>query len=286
MSTVAIAPFPSPDAPSIEAHGTVQQAVVADPARDLNHHQEELKVRGFTVLKQLLPREVAVAIGADLRARMSCDPAFATTGYYNHKGVLDVLGTREEVGTYLPLLENPSVLELARRAVGEGFQMSNVGGMILKPGMRTGFGWHVDVPLDWFINNGRPFPGFCIAITALWMLSDFSPRSGATRFVPHSHRSGRPPFGVTADPDGYGHCPDECSIEAPAGSCVVFDNAIWHSAGANAGEADRLHITIPYYPLFLDGGNVGWPSIPRRVFDMLPKHVQGQHRHVREDRTP
>jgi ectoine hydroxylase-related dioxygenase (phytanoyl-CoA dioxygenase family) len=252
---------------------------------DLARMHEDLAVRGYTIIPEAMPRAQAERMGARLVELMARDPEYARKHYFNLHGIFDGVHDREDVELFVPLMDNPVVMALAQRAVGDDFQMSTVGGMRLSPRSRGGYAWHVDVPLGWFAANGRPFPDFTMAITALWMLSDFSQENGATRVVPYSHRTRSSPVDVRLDPDGYGRMEHEVSAEGPAGSCLVFDNAIWHCAGDNQSDRMRLHVTIPYYPLFLDGGNLNWGPVPRRIWQMFPPHVQRMHRHVAEDRT-
>ncbi len=252
---------------------------------DVDRLNQELSTRGYTVIRQAMPRAQAERIGERLLELMAVDPAYAGNPYYNLHGIFDAVSSREDVDLFVPLLDHPVVLALAERQVGKDFQMSTAGGMRLKPHSLGSSSWHVDVPLGWFSANGRPFPDFTMAITALWMLSDFTKENGATRVVPFSHRSRLNPVDVRQDPDGYGRIEHEIAVEGGAGSCLVFDNAIWHSAGKNTTAITRLHVTIPYYPQFLDGGNVGWPPVQRRIFDMYPPHIQRMHRHVAEDRA-
>jgi hypothetical protein len=252
---------------------------------DLERHHRELASRGFTVLPQVLPREQAERIGARLLELMALDPAFAKTPYYNLDGVFEPVTTQEDVDLFVPLLGDPAVLAVAERAVGKEFQMSNVGGVQLKPHGMGAQCWHNDVPFGWFCHNHRPFPDFTMAITALWMLSDYSAANGGTRLVPYSHKTRSTPIDVIHDPDGYHRMEHEYAASGPAGSCLIFDNAIWHCAGRNTTSRDRLHITIPYFPQFLDGGNLNWRPVPRRIFDMFPPHVRRLHKHVAEDRT-
>ncbi len=252
---------------------------------DVEALSRQLATRGCVVVRELMPRAQAERIGARLAELMDADPAHVDTTYFNIHGLFDAIHTQEDVDLFVPLMDNAVVLALAERQVGKDFQMSTAGGMRLSPRSRSGFGWHVDVPYQWFLQEGRPFPGECMAITALWMLSDFTKANGATRMVPFSHRSGRAPDGIRCDPDGYGHLEHEAPMEGPAGSCLLFDNAIWHSASENTSDQARLHVTIPIYPSWLDGGNVNWPPVQRRSYRMFPPHVQRLHRHVAEDRT-
>jgi hypothetical protein len=252
---------------------------------DLDRMRQELSSRGFTVVPELMPRAQAERIGARMKELMALDPTYESNCYYNLDGIFTPVESRQDVDLFVPLMDNPVVHALASHAVGDGFQISNLGGVRLKPRSIPRSHWHLDVPYGWFGQNGRPLPDFCMAITAMWMLSDFTADNGATRVVPYSHRAKTGPIGITKDEHGFGHLEHEFAVEAPAGSCFVFDNAIWHTAGINSCDRERLHITIPHFPQFLDGGNVNWQPVRRHIWQMFPPSVQRLHRHVAEDRT-
>lgn len=71
----------------------------------------------------------------------------------------------------------------------------------------------------------QPWPQAPQGANAAWCIDDFTADNGATRFVPGSHLLNRLP----TDSDRR----DAITLEAPAGSLVVFDSRIWHQTGAN-----------------------------------------------------
>ena len=68
----------------------------------------------------------------------------------------------------------------------------------------------------------------------LWMLDDFTPENGATRFVPGTHRSGRLPQDVLADASAP-H-PDERLLLGRRGTIVVMNAHMWHGGTANRSD--------------------------------------------------
>jgi hypothetical protein len=71
----------------------------------------------------------------------------------------------------------------------------------------------------------------------LLMLDDFTPTNGATRVVPGSHRFGKLPQSVMADPAAT-H-PDEVLLTGPAGTAIVYNAHLWHGGTANRSPAPR-----------------------------------------------
>ena len=72
----------------------------------------------------------------------------------------------------------------------------------------------------------------------IWMLDDFTPENGATRFVPGTHRSHRLPQEVLADPTAP-H-PDERLLTGRRGTVVVMNAHLWHGGTANRTSGPRL----------------------------------------------
>jgi len=88
----------------------------------------------------------------------------------------------------------------------------------------------------------RDFPrymnGYVASLNSFICLSDFTPKSGSTRFLVGSQQQPRnqPPYSID----------NAISVEAPAGSVIFFDSTIWHAAGVNISTADRLAINMQW----------------------------------------
>lgn len=72
----------------------------------------------------------------------------------------------------------------------------------------------------------------------VWLLDDFTTENGPTRFVPGTHRAGKLPQDVLADPAAP-H-PEEVLLIAPAGSVAIMNAHVWHGGTANRTAKPRL----------------------------------------------
>jgi ectoine hydroxylase-related dioxygenase (phytanoyl-CoA dioxygenase family) len=251
---------------------------------DVEPLKTHLDQYGFVIVRNLIPRERAASMAAKLIEIMRQDPDHEKQKLQNLGRVFDNLETQEDIDLFVPLVSNPVILALAEHMVGKDFQISESGALWLKPNAGySGFGWHCDVPMNWFPANNKPMVDLCFGMNCLWMLTDFTKENGATRVVPMSHTSKRHPYGSVKGSDGQERFESEISAEAPAGSALLFSHATWHAAGGNFTNQDRLGVSTPFYPVWLDGGNMGWTPVDRSTYNMLPPNVQRMHRHTAED---
>ena len=89
-------------------------------------------------------------------------------------------------------------------------------------------GWHIDGHDDGYRNLGTPIPLLQLKIG--YYLSDMTqPGQGNLCVVPGSHKTVCPPD--RADLQQWGRSAGVTDICAPAGTAILFHNALWHSAG-------------------------------------------------------
>lgn len=124
-------------------------------------------------------------------------------------------------------------------AGGANFQSSGVHGRRNPPG----WGGNVEGDRQRLHTDGRApgggapeFPDF-YQCNSIWLLSDFTLDNGATHVVPASHRCGQLP-GEHSTPH-----PLEERLVGEAGTVVIFNSHVWHSAGYNKSSTDRPALT-------------------------------------------
>ena len=87
-------------------------------------------------------------------------------------------------------------------------------------------GWHIDGHDDGFRNLGRPIP--LVQLKIGYYLTDMTkPGASHLMVVPGSHKAQHPPGESSAD----GFLPSAVQVCAPAGSAILFHNALWHGIG-------------------------------------------------------
>ena len=166
------------------------------------------------------------------------------------------------------LLRNPEPAEVARLLLGQDMFAHNVA--IRKP-MPTGkkdwarLGGHLHA--DWDDFTVKPFLGgrhYPMAVQSAWCVSEFTAQNGATYVWPGSHLNPDiPPEQPETLPSGW------VRAEAPAGSAILWDSAIWHTSGVNAGDAPRYSLVFYFQRWWIKGFNDAYRLISPQVREAM-----------------
>ncbi len=141
-----------------------------------------------------------------------------------------------------PLFEicftHPRVLAAMAHVLVDDFKLSSPNGRAAIPGHGLQ-ALHVDgrnLNLD--RSGVTPLQrGDHVVCNSIWLLTDFTPKNGATRLVPGTHLSGKMPADSMDDPTRP-H-PDEIHLYAPAGTVAIFNSHTWHGGTLNSGDTLR-----------------------------------------------
>jgi ectoine hydroxylase-related dioxygenase (phytanoyl-CoA dioxygenase family) len=146
-------------------------------------------------------------------------------------GVLRLLPAIDD--HFLRFIELPAVLAVVDGTVSDTAILHLQNGLIL-PSFPPG-----QVPSTFQTTFHQDFPrylnGYLASINLFFAIDEFTEANGGTLVAPGTHqRPDRP----TADELEASAIPVVC----PAGSMLVFDSTLWHSAGANVSGRDRIAI--------------------------------------------
>lgn len=235
--------------------------------------KDEFDEYGYIVIRDLIEAAAARRVGARLKEIMlqTCDtgrPEVHMRGLFNYL-------EPEDDARFAPLVTHPICMELARLTLGDGFQMAEVGARWRRPGAPE-LPLHVGAPFDHFARNRLPRPPGCFVLTYSWLLDDMTIENGARRFMPFSHHWSRMP---RADVSYHGLE----TVEAPAGSLILFNSAVWHAIDENkSANPDRLELASGYCMGWMSPANLGWKPIKPSVIERLPASIRGMNRHAPE----
>ena len=110
-----------------------------------------------------------------------------------------------------------------------------------------------------------PFPkGFDSTFATMWALTDFTEANGATRVVPGSHQ----------DEDFKQFTLEESQpAEMTSGSVLLYTGSLYHGAGPNDSDHDRIGLTIHYSLAWLRQEENQYLGCPTEVLDVLPEKM-------------
>ena len=190
---------------------------------------EEVKLRGYSIIDDYLSEEFC----ADLVKRV--------TEIYNKQVNdigLDILKSLNEENIvrnlvayddkFINLVLENGINEVIADILGPNYQLSLMNAVINTPDkVNHQSSWHRDLPYqEWTISSP-------LALNAFYCLTDFKVKNGATRFIPFSHKMESCPSTNFIDNN-------QITIEAKQGAIIVFDSMLYHSAGINYSNENRV----------------------------------------------
>ena len=197
----------------------------------LDGELEQFERDGFVILEDVLDRAAREEIVAAL-APYERDRPMGRNAFEGQKSqrVYSLAGKGE---VFQRLAEHPRVMAIVERLLMPNFLLSTIQSIRLHPGEKSQ-AWHTD---DAFYFMPRPHR-LPLAVSVIWAIEEFTEENGATEVIPGSHRWG------LEHPEEREH--DVVAATMPAGSCIVFDGALWHRGGANESHGTRLAISPQY----------------------------------------
>lgn len=93
--------------------------------------------------------------------------------------------------------------------------------------------WHRDLPYQEFTSSVP------LAVNAFWCIDPFTKETGSTQLMPFSHQRNNLPSAEYVQKNAI-------SLEAPAGSVVIFNSMVYHRAGNNTSSIIRRGINHVY----------------------------------------
>ncbi|MCH2212426.1 MAG: phytanoyl-CoA dioxygenase family protein [Fuerstiella sp.] len=247
-------------------------------ADDVSGAIRSLETEGYVVLENAVSADVAAELGASVMNAPQRAPG--VTGY---EFVVCLLNYDVR---FLQLAMHPTVLALAGHLLAgrtepapnafawpadDQLRLGCVDGLVAHGRSDAGW-WHMDSPMGQ-LNQSRPLPDFPILVNAIWMLSEFSEQTGATRAIPGSQRHRRLPPATQESLDGEVFC---CGSP---GSVAIIPNTMWHAAGANQTEQPRIGVACNYLPWWVGRLTMDMYPVSREVWETFPPEAQRLTKH-------
>ena len=225
---------------------------------------DDFDLYGYAVLPAVVPADDVAAMSRVLMPLLEAQPGYESQDSVGRQGLLN------DHPVFDALLVNETHHSVARHMFDGRYKFGETGVVLSKAGRRH-LGFHFDVPYGSFASSRSGIPEAGLILQAIYTLTDFTKENGATRILPlshHMHGSGIPhPKGNT----DYRHA---VSVEAPAGSIILFHGRLWHTAADNLSAHDRLGISVVYVHPTVDTVVCGWNPIRQDAVDRQPEFVR------------
>jgi len=225
-------------------------------AAPLDRHREEILINGFTVVPDVIEESEL----AETRKRI--DQVYATQaaemgGEEALRKINDALVARCLLAYdeyFLALATNPTIHQVVGSLLGDYFTILQQNAVINAPtGKHFQSAWHRDLAYQHFVVS-RP-----LSLSALYCIDDFSEVTGGTYLLPGSHKS--EPFPSREFVQAH-----EITVNAKAGSALVFDAMAYHRGGFNRSDGLRRGVNHVF----------GLPFMKQQI--SFPKALGGRYK--------
>jgi ectoine hydroxylase-related dioxygenase (phytanoyl-CoA dioxygenase family) len=206
---------------------------------DTERHKARLDRDGYVLIENVLPETERLRLLDKLDRTYETLETAGRNVYPGNVGTTErlILNLHNKDDAFVDLIDHPATFPLVSYMLQDGSYKNS------EPFIVTQFSARDPrqgmAPQQLHIDSRFPGPPFALMTIALWMLNDFTVESGATRLVPGSHR--RPEY----PQDGVLQ-PDELTVQAPAGSVLIYNGSAWHGGGAKLKDVERWSVIISY----------------------------------------
>ena len=233
---------------------------------DLQLQQYLFDVQGYLVIENVLSPDELAALN-----RCIDDQQLPTPGKVQRFGSAPGgSGFLQWGKPFCDLLDHPKIMPILRFRLGDCFRLDRIYGMYMDEGMPRG-GLHADYgatsptakaqPGEYYSFRDNEIHNGFVVVT--WNLADTGPEHGGFCCIPGSHKSNyKLPQQIAGAPEG---APCVIIPNAPAGSAILFTEALTHGTAAWNGKHQRRSLLYKYCV-----SHIAWTS--RRV--ALPEAIE------------
>ncbi|MEM8501255.1 MAG: phytanoyl-CoA dioxygenase family protein [Pseudomonadota bacterium] len=222
--------------------------------------QEVLERDGCCVIDHMLAPETLENILNELQPHMNEAPYGEDDFDGRNTRRCGGLVARSE--TSRSVIMHPTILGTAERALSHAtkFQLHCTQTIAVGPGSQAQL-----IHRDQWAFDQFAFPsGFDTTFSTMWALTDFTEENGATRVIPGSHKF--------ADKQEY-QISDTIPAEMSAGSVLLYTGSLYHGAGANCTNEERIGMIIHYSLGWLRQEENQYLSVPQDILATLPEDL-------------
>jgi hypothetical protein len=196
---------------------------------------ERLRTDGVVVLPRLIDNAWLEELRFAVERQLAAEGQNAGAEFRQEPNARRLANLVDKGEVFRRLLRQPDVLAGVEAVLGAEFKLGSLNYRGADPHSDSAQPLHCDMGM---LPDARGFSVF----NSIWLLDDFMPENGATRYVPGSHRWGKLPQQMLADPAAP-H-PDERLVLGSGGDVILMNAHLWHGGTANRSARSRrsLHV--------------------------------------------
>lgn len=192
---------------------------------------DKLNDDGFVILEDFMGPDLLAALRQHVEQVFTEEGDQAGAEFKQEPGCRRLANLVDKGEIFRHAISLPPLLECIRHVLGPDFKLSSLNVRSLNAFADETQPLHADMAA---VPDER---GYWVCNT-VWMLDDFTLENGPIRVVPGSHRRGKLPQEVLADPKAP-H-PQEVFITGKAGTVAVMNAHAWHGGTANRTARARI----------------------------------------------
>jgi ectoine hydroxylase-related dioxygenase (phytanoyl-CoA dioxygenase family) len=211
-------------APESDPRCTTDVDAAADAT--LARHADELRTRGYTVVRDALTPDELEAARAALDAVFRREATLAPRRGWLTDAYRVAYMLPEKHPFFRSFCMRDDLLALMRAVLGADCTLGSLNGLTMVPGGAS---------QELHIDQAESVPGVVLTVNALHTLDDFTVQTGCTRLVPGSNDriwTGTREQIEAAEAEAV-------HLEAPAGSLIAYSGGAWHAGSRNRSDRPR-----------------------------------------------
>jgi ectoine hydroxylase-related dioxygenase (phytanoyl-CoA dioxygenase family) len=193
---------------------------------DLVRKADQLRTRGYTIVRGALSPDEVVAARAALDAIFRRESALAPRRGWLTDAYRVAYMLPEKAAFFRSFCARDDLLALMRAVLGADCVLGSLNGLAMVPRGAS---------QELHIDQTESVPGIVLTVNALYVLDDFSAETGATRLVPGSNDRV-----WTGDRSQIEAAEAEAiHLDAAAGSLIAYSGGSWHAGSRNRTDRPR-----------------------------------------------
>jgi len=190
----------------------------------------QLQADGVLVLQNVIDPEWLRALREAVVRQLELEGEDAGSEFRKEEHARRLANLVDKGELFRRVIVHPELLEAAAAVLGPDFKLGSLNYGDAEPMSNSAQPLHCDM------GSVADAKGYAV-FNSIWLLDDFTPSNGATRFVPQSHTWGKLPQDVLADPRAP-H-PGEQLVLGSAGDVILMNAHLWHGGTANRTSQPR-----------------------------------------------